>query len=80
MPTIEETTEELLQLASKEFQIPREQLSPDDDIYMALGIDSLNAGELIVSIDEHFGIELPDYEVQHATSFRSLVSRIQARL
>jgi acyl carrier protein len=35
---------------------------------------------LITRLENHFGIELPDYEVQGVTDFRTLASRIQARL
>jgi acyl carrier protein len=80
MPTLEEITEEVLQLAAKEFHVPREQLSPDDDIFEALQIESIEGLDLLSYIDTHFGIELPDYEVQSATSFRSLSARIKSRL
>jgi acyl carrier protein len=80
MKTLEQTTEEILGLAAQHFKIPREQLAPGDDFYKKLKIDSLRALELITRLENHFGIELPDYEVQGVTDFRTLASRIQARL
>lgn len=80
MKTLEQTTDEVLNLASHHFRIPREQLAPSDDFYKKLKIDSLRALELITRLEHHFGIELPDYEVQGVTDFRTLASRIQARL
>ena len=80
MRTLDETTNELLGLASQYFKIPREELTPADDFYKKLKIDSLRALELITRLEHHFGVELPDYEVQGVTDFRTLASRIQSRL
>jgi acyl carrier protein len=80
MKTLEETTDEILDLAAQHFKIPREQLSPDDDFYRKLKIDSLQMLDLLTRLENHFGVELPDFEVQGVTEFRTLASRIQARL
>jgi acyl carrier protein len=80
MKTLEQTTEEILGLAALHFKVPREQLTPGDDFYRQLKIDSLQALDLLTRLENHFGIELPDYEVQGVTDFRTLASRIQARL
>ncbi|MFB3921844.1 MAG: acyl carrier protein [Terriglobia bacterium] len=80
MRNLEQTTDEILKLAATHFQVPREQLSPDDDFFKTLKIDSLQALELLTRLENHFGIELPDYEMQGVTDFRTLAERIQARL
>ena len=80
MKTLEQTTEEILGLAAQHFKVPREGLAPEDDFYKTLKIDSLQALELLTRLENHFGIELPDYEVQGVTDFRTLASRIQERL
>ena len=80
MKTLEQTTEEILGLAAQHFKVPREQLSPNDDFYKKLKIDSLQALDLLTRLEHHFSIELPDYEVQGVTDFHTLATRIQARL
>jgi acyl carrier protein len=80
MRTLEQITEEILNLAASHFQVSREQLSPDDDFFKKLGIDSLQALELLTRLENHFNIELPDYEMQGVSDFRTLAERIQARL
>ena len=80
MRTLEQTTEEILNLAATHFKVPRETLSPDDDFFKKLGVDSLQALEMLTRLESHFGIELPDYEMQGVTDFRTLASRIQSRL
>jgi acyl carrier protein len=80
MRTIEQTTGEVLDLAAQHFKVPRASLSPQDDFFKKLGIDSLQALEMLTRLENHFGIELPDYEMQGVSDFRTLASRIQARL
>ena len=79
MPTSEQTVDEIMQLAATHFGVAREQLTPDDDFFKKLGIDSLQALELLTRLENHFGVELPDYEVQGVSDFRTLADRIQAR-
>jgi acyl carrier protein len=80
MITIEQTLGEILNLAATHFKIPREQLSADDDFFKTLGINSLQALELLSRLENHFNIELPDYEIQGVTDFRTLADRIRSRL
>lgn len=80
MRTLEQTTEEILNLAATHFKVPREQLSAGDDFFKKLGIDSLQALDLLTRLENHFGVELPDYEIQGVSDFRTLAGRIQARL
>lgn len=80
MPTLDHTIDEILNLASNSFHVPREQLAPDDDFFQKLNINSLQALELLTRLENHFRVELPDYEFQGVTSFRGLAERIQARL
>lgn len=80
MPTLDHTLDEVLNLASTHFKVPREQLSPDDDFFKKLGIDSLQTLELLTRLENHFHVELPDYELQGVSDFRTLAGKIQARL
>jgi len=79
-PAIDRTLDEILNLAADHFKVPREKLAPDDDFFKALGIDSLQALDLLTRLEHHFRIELPDYELQGVSDFRTLAQRIQARL
>jgi len=80
MRTLEQTPDEILSLTATHFKVPRAELAPNDDFFKKLGIDSLQALELLTRLENHFGIELPDYELQGVTDFRTLANRIQSRL
>jgi acyl carrier protein len=80
MSNLQETTEQILTLAAQHFKVPRERLSPDDDFFKKLGINSLQTLDLLTRLENHFQVELPDYELQGVSDFRTLAERIQARL
>jgi acyl carrier protein len=80
MLTLNQTLEEILTLAAAHFKVAREQLAPDDDFFRTLGINSLQTLELLTRLEHHFHGELPDYELQGVSDFRTLAERIQARL
>jgi acyl carrier protein len=80
MATAEKTLEEILTLAAAHFKVPREKLRPDDDFFKTLGIDSLQTLDLLTKLENHFHVELPDYELQGVSDFRTLAGKIQARL
>jgi acyl carrier protein len=79
-PAFDRTLDEILNLAASHFTVPREKLNADDDFFKTLGIDSLQALDLLTRLEQHFRIELPDYELQGVSDFRTLANRIQTRL
>ena len=80
MQTAEQTLDEILTLAAAHFNVPREKLNPDEDFFKALAIDSLQTLDLLTKVENHFHVELPDYELQGVSDFRTLAAKIQARL
>ena len=80
MNTAQATLDAILNLAALTFKVPREELSPDDDFFRKLGINSLETLDLLTRLEQHFHIELPDYELQGVSDFRTLAERIQSRL
>jgi acyl carrier protein len=80
MKTQDQTLDEVLALAATHFKVPRERLRADDDFFKTLKIDSLQALDLLTRLENHFRVELPDYELQGVSDFRTLAEKIQARL
>jgi acyl carrier protein len=80
MANLQETTEQILNLTAAHFNVPRALLAPDDDFFKKLGIDSLQALDLLTRLENHFHVELPDYELQGVSDFRTLAELIQSRL
>ena len=80
MQSLDQTIEQLIRLASDHFKVPAAELKPDDDFFKKLGINSFQALDLLTKLEDHFKVELPDYELQGVTDFRTLAERIHSRL
>ena len=66
----------LKQLAVERFGDRATTLGPDDDLFDSLGIDSLQALDLLTDIEEAFDVEIPDYEVSGVTTLGGLAEVI----
>lgn len=53
-----------------------EKLQPDDNIRQTLEIDSFDALQLVVALDDHFGIETPEEDYGKIATLQSMVNYI----
>lgn len=67
-------------LAAKRFGDKALTLTADADFFEALGIDSLQALDLLTDLEEAFDVEVPDYELSDVTTFGGLAEVLEARL
>ena len=56
-----------------------EKLKPDDDIRHTLEIDSFDALQFVVALDEHFGIETPEADYGKIGTLKNLVGYIMEK-
>ncbi|TVQ97072.1 MAG: acyl carrier protein [Deltaproteobacteria bacterium] len=70
------TLERLQQLARTRFGEKADALGPDTDFFDALGIDSLQALDLLTDIEDAFGVEVPDWEMQDVRTLGGLAEVI----
>ena len=69
--------ERLKTLATERFGSEAATMSPDDDLFDTLGIDSLQALDLLTDLEEAFDVEIPDYEIQGVTTLGGLAAVIE---
>lgn len=70
----------LIELAGQHFNHDVSALDADDDFFESLGINSLQAMDLLSELEERFDVEIPDYELQDVRTFRQLAGLIERRL
>lgn len=75
-----DTVQTLMKLAAKKFDVEPDKLGADDDFFAALGIDSVQALELLSVLEMEFDVEVPDYELQGVKTFAQLAEVIDERL
>lgn len=68
----DDSAKELRRLVARILEISEERISPDSDLYMDLGVDSLLKVEILSAIDRDFGISIPDELAYRLQSFRDI--------
>jgi acyl carrier protein len=56
-----------------------EKLKPDDEIRHTLEIDSFDALQFVVSLDEHLGIQTPEADYGKITTLKNLIAYIMQK-
>jgi acyl carrier protein len=56
-----------------------EKLKPDDDIRHTLEIDSFDALQFVVALDEHLGIQTPEADYGKIATLKNLVAYIMQK-
>lgn len=51
-----------------------ESLQPDVDVFRQLGIESSSALELLLSLEDEFGVQVPDVEFGEARTLRQITA------
>ena len=73
-------TDQLITLASNRFSVDATTLRPEDDFFEKLGIDSIQALDLLSEIEMKFDVEIPDYELQGVVTFGALAALLEGRI
>ncbi|MFK7930804.1 MAG: acyl carrier protein [Myxococcota bacterium] len=72
-------TQQLIALSADRFGKDASTLSESDDLFDALGIDSVQAMDLLTDLEDRFDVEIPDYELQDARTFAQLADVLRRR-
>lgn len=61
--TIEEIIEKATVVLAEEFEVEVEEITPDASLKDVLGLDSLDLVDVVVLVEQHFGVTLtgPDF-------------------
>ena len=58
--------------------VEEDKIAPEASFVDDLGADSLDTVELIMQLEEEFGIEIPDEDAEKMTNVKSVVDYIEA--
>lgn len=74
-----EVLDKLIALSAKRYGADPSTITPEDDIFDKLKIDSFQAVELMSELELEFDVEIPDYELTGVRSFGALATVIDKR-
>lgn len=70
--------EKVKAILAEQFDVEEDKVTADTDLQEELGADSLDVVDLLMSIEDEFGVEVPDDEIENIKTVGSLVSYIEA--
>ncbi len=70
--------EKVKAILAEQFDVEEDKVTADTDLQEDLGADSLDVVDLLMSIEDEFGVEVPDDEIENIKTVGSLVSYIDA--
>ena len=71
--------EKIQNILSQQFDVDADSIGEDTSIVDDLGADSLDVVELIMSVEDEFGLSVSDEEAVELTTVGKLVEYIEAR-
>ena len=60
-------------IIEKELGVEREKLTPEASFIEDLGADSLDIVELVMALEDEFGIEIPDEDAEKITTVQNAI-------
>lgn len=66
-------------ILAEQLDVDVDELSLETDIARDLNADSLDVVEMLMAIDDEFGVEIPDEEVENIKTIGDLVEYIESR-
>jgi acyl carrier protein len=71
------TFDKIKTILSEQLDVDAETLSLDTDMARDLNADSLDVVEVLMSIEDEFGVEIPDEEIENIKTIGNLVEYIE---
>ena len=72
--------EEIKQVVSEQLGVKPEEIKPTASFQDDLGADSLDAVELIMALEEKFGIEIPDADAEVMLTVNDVIKYIENKI
>ena len=69
--------EKVYEIIVEQLGVSADQVKPESKMIEDLGADSLDAVELVMAVEEEFGIEVPDDEAEELKSVGDIIAHVE---
>lgn len=69
--------EKVRAMLAKQLNLPAEKISLESDIIKDLGADSLDVVELLISLEDDYGISIPEDDIVNVKTVQDIVDMIE---
>jgi acyl carrier protein len=74
------TEEKVKGIIAEQLGVKIEEVKPESSFVDDLGADSLDTVELVMALEEEFGVEIPDEDAEKLNSVGDAISYIESKL
>ena len=71
--------EQIIDIISKQLKIEADKIAPETNIIEDLGADSLDVVELLMAVEESFGVSVPDEDVPGLKTVKDIFDYVESR-
>ena len=72
--------EEIKEVVSEQLKVKPEEIAPEASFIDDLGADSLDSIELVTTLEEKYGIEIPDEDAKEMHTVGDVVNYIEKKI
>ena len=71
--------EKLIEIIAEQLHVEKEEIRPESDFKEDLHADSLDLFELVMSLEDTYGVEIPSEELEQLTTVESVVDYLKQK-
>lgn len=68
--------ENVCKMLAKQLNLPESKITPESDIVKDLGADSLDVVELLIALEDDYGISIPEDDIVNVKTVQDIVNMI----
>lgn len=72
--------EKVKEIISEQLGVKKEEIKPESSFIDDLGADSLDTVEVVMALEEEFGIEIPDEDAEKITKVGEAIKYIEEKM
>jgi len=72
--------EKVIEIISHKLNLSKDQVKPEASFVDDLGADSLDLVELVMAMEEAFGMEVPDEDAEKLRTVKDVIDYVKARV
>jgi acyl carrier protein len=73
------TFEQVQEIVASQLDVGKDEVKPEASFANDLGADSLDTVELVMALEEKFGIEIPDEDAEKIATVQDAISYIDSK-
>jgi acyl carrier protein len=72
--------EKVIEIISQKLNLSKDQVKPEASFVDDLGADSLDLVELVMAMEEAFGMEVPDEDAEKLRTVKNVIEYVKAKV